>query len=86
VAVGQLHLLQAGQEGLHLGLDGLFQQPTRPGPQHRGQRVVNFLGLTKTDDGAIVVHGVSLLREVLAGSSPTSVRHPPHCVITQFPA
>ena len=63
--------------------DGLGQQPAGPAPQHRRQRVLHRLRLTKWNHSGISRHGVSLLREVQAGLSPTSIRRLSHTAITQ---
>jgi len=73
-----------GQEGLGLRLDGLRQQPAGAAPQDGGQRIIDRGRLTERDNGAIARHGVSLLREVQAGSSPASIRRLSHTAITQF--
>jgi hypothetical protein len=58
--IGQSLLGQLGQEGFGLRLDRLGEQAAGTCTQHRGQRVVGHLGLRETDNGAILVHGVSL--------------------------
>ena len=82
-AIGQLQVLPRRQEGFHLGLDGLFEQPARSRPQKRRQRIVDLVGLAKVDNAVILVHGVSLPR---GGSGrlvthldtpPSSPRHHP---------
>ena len=73
-----------GQERLGFRLDSLGQQPAGAAPQDGRQRVVDLVGLAEGDNGAIAHRGVSLLREVLAGSSPASIRRLSHTAITQF--
>ena len=68
--VRQVHALHQGQECLGFGFDGLGKQPTRAAPQNRRQRIVNRLGLPQANNGAIPLHGVSLLREIQAGFHP----------------
>jgi hypothetical protein len=61
-AVVQFQRRMLGQEGGDLGVNGLRQQPPRPGPQHLGQRIVDLIWLAKRDN-VILVHGVSLLSQ-----------------------
>src|SRR5207342_1762714 len=68
--IRQLHALHRGQERLGLRLDGLGKQPACAAPQDGRQRVVDRLGLTEWDNGAIPRHRVSFLREVQAGFHP----------------
>ena len=68
--VRQLLALHLGQERVSFRLDGLGKQATRAAPQYGCQRVVERVGLTKWDNGAMARHGVSLLREVKAGFYP----------------
>ena len=49
-----------GQEGFGFRLDRLGQQAARSRAQDCGQRIIDHLGLPETDNGAILVHGVSL--------------------------
>ena len=58
--VGEPLLGHRGQEGFGLRLDRLRQQPPCAGAQHGGQWVIDRLGLRERDDGATLVHGVSL--------------------------
>jgi hypothetical protein len=53
--------------------------------QDFSQRVVDFVFLTEGDN-IILGHGVTLLREVRVGCTPTPLRRLPHVVITHFPA
>jgi hypothetical protein len=53
--------------------------------QDFGQRVVDFIFLTEGDN-IILGHGVTLLREVPVGCTPTPLRRLHHAVITQIPA
>ena len=80
--VRQPRALHRGQERLGFRLDGLRQQPAGAAPQDGRQRVVDLIGLAEWDNGAIAHRGVSLLREVLAGSSPASIRRLSHTAIT----
>ena len=82
--VRQLEIGMPGQEGRELRLDRLLNQTFRAGAQNFSQRIVNFVWLTESDN-SILVHGVTLLREVRAGSTPTPLRRSNHTVITHFP-
>ena len=64
--VRQLEIGMPGQEGRKLRLDRLLDQTFRPGPQNFSQRIVNFVWLTEREN-SILIHGVTLLREVRAG-------------------
>jgi hypothetical protein len=59
-AVGEPPIGHPGQEGLGLRLDGSGEQAARSRAQRLAQRVIDHLGLRETDDGAILIHGVSL--------------------------
>ncbi len=82
--VRQPRALHRRQERLGFRLDSLGQQPAGAAPQDGRQRVVDLVGLAEGNNGAIAHRGVSLLREVLAGSSPASIRRLSHAAITQF--
>jgi hypothetical protein len=85
--VSQLQILHPGQKCLGLLLNSLRQQPACPGAQDLGQRIIKHIRLTKTNNNAIFLHGVSLsFAEVLAGWLPASIRRLLQTVITQFPA
>jgi hypothetical protein len=75
-----------GQERLGFRFHRLRKEPARTTAQNGRQWVVGPIGLTEGNNGAIARHGVSLLREVQAGSSPASIRRLPHTSITQFRA
>jgi len=75
-----------GQKGLGFRLHRLGQQAARAAAQHRRQRIVHLVGLTEGNNSGIARHGASLLREVLAGSSPASIRRLTQAVVTQIPA
>ncbi len=62
----------------------LRQQPAGAAPQHGRQRILDRVGVAEWDNSVIAHRGVSLLREVLAGSSPASIRRLSHATITQF--
>ncbi len=84
--VRQPQAAHLGQKGLGFRLHRLRQQPAGAVPQHRRQRIVHLVRLTEGNNFGIARHGVSLLREVLAGSSPASIRRLAQAVVTQFPA
>jgi len=58
------------QECVGFRLDGLGQQAACAASQDRRQRIVDLIGLTEGNNSAVARHGVSLLREVQAGSHP----------------
>ena len=60
-----------------LRLERRGEHPSRTFPRDLGERVFDGFRLTEPDDAGIVLHGVSLLLEVLAGFD---TRHdtPPH--------
>jgi len=62
--------LHLSQERLGFCLDGLRQQPARAASQNRRQRIVDLVGLTEGNYGAIACHGVSAPSGVQAGSHP----------------
>ena len=68
--VRQLHDLHRSEERVSLGLDRLGQQPAGAASQNGRERVVDRIGLTEGNNGAIAHRGVSLLREVQAGFHP----------------
>ncbi len=45
-----------------------------------------FAAFLTEGDNSILGHGVTLLREVRVGCTPTPLRRLPHAVITHFPA
>jgi hypothetical protein len=82
--VRQPQALHLGQERLGFRLHRLRQQPAGAAPQDGRQRILDRVGVAEWDNGGIAHRGVSLLREVLAGSSPASIRRLSHATITQF--
>jgi hypothetical protein len=82
--IAELPIGHQRQKGRGLCLDRLRQQTARARAQDHGQRIIDLLGLPETDNGAILVHGVSLRLEVLAGWLPASIRRPPQTVVTQL--
>jgi hypothetical protein len=74
----------AGQKGREFGLHGLLDQPLRPRAQDFRERIVDFVFLTEGNN-FMLGHGVTLLREVRVGCTPTPLRRLPHPVITYFP-
>jgi hypothetical protein len=69
-AVRQLDAPHGGKERVGFRFNGLRQQSTRAVPQNRRKRIVDRLGLTKGNHGAIAHRGVSLLQEVQVGFHP----------------
>jgi hypothetical protein len=67
--VGQAFIIKLGDEARRLGLERDRQHPVRAFAGDLGQRIDDRSGLVKRGDRGIVFHGVSLLREVLAGFS-----------------
>ena len=68
-ALAPVRQLEAGMPGQEVGklrLDRLLNQTFRPRAQNFTQRIVNFVWLTQRNN-SILVHGVTLLREVRAG-------------------
>jgi hypothetical protein len=85
-AVRQLQVLHAGQKRRRLALDSLDKKLPGAAPQYAGQGIVDLFGLTKPEDAASLVRGVSLS---LRGSGRLDTRRdtpPIHPVITHFPA
>jgi hypothetical protein len=66
-AVRQRLLGMLRDEGVGFGPQRRRQHPPGAVARDLGQRIVHGSGLVKRGDRGIVVHGVSLLREVLAG-------------------
>jgi hypothetical protein len=85
-AIGELEILHGSEEGLRLHLDSLRQKLAGARSQNTRQGIIDLIGLTKASDVDSLIHGVSLSREVLAGSTPASIRRPSHSVITHIPA
>src|ERR1019366_3613353 len=82
--------LRQAQEVLHLGkkhlgfqLDSLREQLSRARSQDIGQGIIDLVGMTKTNNIAILIHGVSLsLRgsgrlDTRLDTPPISLRHHP---------
>ena len=82
--VWQLEIGMPGQERCELRFHRLLNQSFRAGSQNFCQGIVNFVWLTQRDN-PILIHGVTLLREVRDGSTPTPLRRSNHTVITHFP-
>src|SRR5262245_52465365 len=90
--VGKLELLHRREKHLSLQLDSLRKELPRTTSQHIRQRIVDLIGLTKADNVAILVHGVSLsLRgsgrlDTRLDTPPISGRHHPLSRIARCPA
>ena len=80
--VPQPFLGELADKGLDLGFERGGEHPARTFPGDLGQRVLDRSRLTKLDDAGILLHGVSLLLEVLAGfdtrhdTSPSQLASP----------
>ena len=83
--VGQLQILHHGKKRLDFDLHGLRQKL----PQNIGQWIIHIVGLTKGNNIASLVHGVSLsLRgsgrlDTRLDTPPLSIRHDPLSRIAQ---
>ncbi|UGX99472.1 hypothetical protein G6321_00017195 [Bradyrhizobium barranii subsp. barranii] len=82
-SVGKLQVLHRGKKRLDFGLDSMRQKLPRAGAQDIGQWIIDLVGLTKRDNVASLVHGVSLsLRgsgrlDTRLDTPPISFRHHP---------
>ena len=74
--------VHGGEERLGLRLDRLREQPAGAVAQHRGQGVVDRVGVLKGVNPGIGRHGVSLPREVLAGLITRHDTPPPQTTVT----
>jgi hypothetical protein len=80
--VRQPFLGELADKGLDLGFERGGEHPARTFPGDLGQRVLDRSRPTKLDDAGILLHGVSLLLEVLAGfdtrhdTSPSQLASP----------
>src|SRR6202043_4173086 len=81
--VGKLQVLHGGEKCFGLALNGLRKKPPRTRSQDNRQWIVDLVGMTKRDNGASLVHGVSLsLRgsgrlDTRLDTPPISFRHHP---------
>ena len=75
-AIRQPLLGELAEKGLDLGFERGREHPARTFPGDLGERVLDGTRLAQRDDAGIVLHGVSLLLEVLAGSTPATIRRP----------
>ncbi len=81
--IGKLQILHRGKKRLDFDLDGLRQKLPRTSSQNIGQWIVDLVGLTKRNNLASLVHGVSLsLRgsgrlDTRLDTPPISFRHHP---------
>lgn len=80
-SVRQFEFRVRSQEGGKLRLYRLLHQTLRARAQNIGERIVDFVFLTKGNN-LTLVHGVTLLLEVRVGSTPTPLRRLHHTVIT----
>ncbi|MGY3079420.1 hypothetical protein ACVWZZ_005828 [Bradyrhizobium sp. LM6.10] len=88
--VGQLQILHRGKKRLDFDLHGLRQKLPRTSSQDIGQWIIDLAGLTKRDNVASLVHGVSLsLRgsgrlDTRLDTPPILFRHHPLSCIALF--
>ena len=82
--IGEPKLRVISQKRREFRFYRLRDQPTRAGSQDFGERIIDGPFLSKANN-SILMHGVTLLREVRVVSAPTPLRRLPHTV-TQFPA
>jgi hypothetical protein len=81
--ISQLEIPHSGEERLGLHLDSLRKQLSGAGAKDIRQGIIDLVGLTKPDNTAILVHGVSLsLRgsgrlDTRLDTPPISYRHHP---------
>lgn len=81
--IGKPFVLHRSQERIRFRLNRLGQKPACGIAQNRRQGIVEVVWMLKSKNGAIGLHGVSPLREVLAGfvtrldTPPFSNRHHP---------
>jgi hypothetical protein len=86
-AVWKPLVLHHGKKRPGFRLNRLRQQTTRAIAQNICQGIVDLVWMLKSENGAICLHGVSLLREVRAGfvtrldTPPSSNRHHPGSII-----
>ncbi|MEY9181830.1 hypothetical protein ABIG06_003516 [Bradyrhizobium sp. USDA 326] len=83
--VGQRQIGRAGQKRANLDLDRPSKQVPRAGSNDIGQWIINRGRLTEARTLVVSVMAYRSPQEVLAGSSPASIRRLPHTVITQIP-
>src|SRR5665213_342739 len=82
-SICKLEVLHGGEEYLSLQLDSLREQLSRTRSQDIGQWIIDLVGVTKTNNIAILTHGVSLsLRgsgrlDTRLDTPPISLRHHP---------
>ncbi len=81
--ISKLEVLHRGQERLGFQLDRPREQLLRTSAQDIGQGIIDLVGVTKTNNIAILIHGVSLsLRgsgrlDTRLDTPPISLRHHP---------
>jgi hypothetical protein len=81
--ISKPELLHRGKKHLGLQLDSLREQLSRARSQDIGQGIIDLVGVTKTNNIAILIHGVSLsLRgsgrlDTRLDTPPISLRHHP---------
>src|ERR1022692_2068475 len=81
--IGKLQFLHCGQKRPGLHLDSLRKKLPRTRSKNISQRIVDLVGLTKTENIDSLVHGVSLSLRVSGrldtrlNTPPISIRHHP---------
>jgi hypothetical protein len=81
--ISKPEVLHRGKKYLGLQLDSLREQLSRARSQDIGQGIIDLVGVTKTNNIAILIHGVSLsLRrsgrlDTRLDTPPISLRHHP---------
>jgi len=82
-SISKPEVLHLGKKRLGFQLDSLRQQLSRTRSQDIGQGIIDLVGVTKTNNIAILIHGVSLsLRgsgrlDTRLDTPPISLRHHP---------
>lgn len=84
-AVGKLQIIHRGKKCLDFDLDGLRQKLPRTSAQNIGQWIIDLVGLTKLENVASLVDGVSLSLRDSGRLDTASIRRLSHAVITHFP-
>jgi hypothetical protein len=88
-SISKPEVLHLGKKRLGFQLDSLRQQLSRTRSQDIGQGITDLVGVTKTNNVAILIHGVSLsLRgsgrlDTRLDTPPISLRHHPGSGLAQ---
>jgi hypothetical protein len=84
--VRKLEIGKLRDKGVRLRLQRFGEHPPRAFARDLRQCIIDRIGLTESHDRGSLLHGVSLLREVLAVSHNRHDTLPSHTGITHFPA